>query len=175
MKGAIVLEKVKGIRSQIFFAVAASLVALSTIGPAMAFVPGWGMADPARSVRHITQVGIASEYSGGITASGERADPGKFTAASRSIRLGAVVRVSHGGYSAQVRVNDRGPYVRGRIIDLMPAAARAIHCPGLCEVRVSAEKTQSRMYRIPRCPIGYHRVGHICRIALPRRQHENRH
>jgi rare lipoprotein A len=49
-----------------------------------------------------------------------------------------MVRVTNtrSGRSVIVRINDRGPYVRGRIIDLMPAAARAIGCEGLAPVAV---------------------------------------
>jgi rare lipoprotein A len=66
--------------------------------------------------------GIASVYSGGGTASGERMNPGGLTAAHPSLPFGTKVRVtnSHTGRSVIVRINDRGPFVKGRVIDLSP-------------------------------------------------------
>ncbi len=71
--------------------------------------------------------GIASVYSGGRTADGERASPSGLTAAHRSLPFGTLVRVTndHNGRSVVVRINDRGPFVRGRIIDLT-AGRRAV-------------------------------------------------
>jgi peptidoglycan lytic transglycosylase len=85
------------------------------------------------------QTGIASIYSGGRTADGERASAGGLTAAHRSLPFGTMVRVTNSrtGRSVVVRINDRGPFVRGRIIDLMPAAARAIGFSGLAHVNVT--------------------------------------
>jgi rare lipoprotein A len=82
------------------------------------------------------QTGIASVYSGGRTANGERASPRGMTAAHRTLPFGTLVRVTnqHTGRSVVVRINDRGPFIRGRVIDLMPAAARAIGCDGLARV-----------------------------------------
>jgi rare lipoprotein A len=84
------------------------------------------------------QSGLASVYSGGSTASGERASPGGLTAAHRTLPFGTLVRVTDQstGRSIVVRINDRGPFVRGRIIDLTPAAARALHMSGLAHVTV---------------------------------------
>jgi len=84
------------------------------------------------------QSGIASVYSGGRTANGEVARAGGMTAAHKSLPFGTLVRVTNrrSGRSIIVRINDRGPFVRGRIIDLMPAAARAIGCSGLAPVTV---------------------------------------
>jgi rare lipoprotein A len=58
------------------------------------------------------------------------------TAAHRTLPFGTLVRVTneHTGRSVVVRINDRGPFIRGRVIDLMPAAARAIGCDGLARV-----------------------------------------
>ena len=86
------------------------------------------------------QSGIASVYAyrGGKTASGERASPGALTAAHRSLPFGSHVRVTNrrNGKSVVVRINDRGPFVRGRIIDLTPAGARALGFNGLAPVSV---------------------------------------
>jgi rare lipoprotein A len=86
------------------------------------------------------QSGIASVYAehGGSTANGERVVPGALTAAHRTLPFGTRVRVTNrrNGRSVVVRINDRGPFVRGRIIDLTPAAARAIGVSGLAPVMV---------------------------------------
>ena len=92
--------------------------------------------------------GFASVYdrsSGVNTASGERLPGGAMTAAHRTLPFGTVVRVTNhqNGRNAVVRINDRGPFVRGRIIDLSPAAGRAIGMSGVAEVSlevVSAAK-----------------------------------
>jgi rare lipoprotein A len=85
------------------------------------------------------QSGIASIYSGGLTANGEHAKASGFTAAHRSLPFGTLVRVTNDrtGRSVVVRINDRGPFVAGRVIDLMPAAARAIGDTGLAHVTLS--------------------------------------
>jgi peptidoglycan lytic transglycosylase len=82
------------------------------------------------------QSGIASVYSGGRTASGERMVSSAMTAAHRSLPFGTMVRVTnnHTGRSVVVRINDRGPFVRGRVIDLTPAAAHALGFSGLADV-----------------------------------------
>ena len=69
------------------------------------------------------------EQQGGPTASGERFDKHKMTAAHRTLPLGTRVRVTNtrNGRAVEVRINDRGPYGnRGRIIDLSEAAARRL-------------------------------------------------
>ncbi|MGC1779914.1 MAG: septal ring lytic transglycosylase RlpA family protein [Xanthobacteraceae bacterium] len=84
------------------------------------------------------QSGVASiyAYSGGRTASGERASPGALTAAHRTLPFGTLVRVTNkrNGHSVVVRINDRGPFVRGRVIDVTPAAAHALGFSGLTQV-----------------------------------------
>jgi rare lipoprotein A len=91
----------------------------------------------------MAQSGIASvyAYSGEKTASGQRAHPGGFTAAHRTLPFGTKVKVTNkrNGRSVTVRINDRGPFVRGRIIDLTPAAARALGFSGLAPVEVTKE------------------------------------
>jgi rare lipoprotein A len=86
------------------------------------------------------QNGIASiyAYSGSRTASGEQMSPGGLTAAHRTLPFGTMVRVTNqsSGRSVVVRINDRGPFVHGRIIDLSPAAARALGFSGLANVSV---------------------------------------
>jgi rare lipoprotein A len=73
--------------------------------------------------------GMASWYGEAqMTASGERFDKHKMTAAHRTLPLGTLVRVTNtrNGKSVVVRINDRGPYGHGRIIDLSEAAARKL-------------------------------------------------
>jgi rare lipoprotein A len=84
------------------------------------------------------QSGIASVYGYGRTANGEHVSPGALTAAHRTLPFGTMVRVTNKGTgrSVVVRINDRGPFVRGRIIDLTPAAARALGFSGLANVEV---------------------------------------
>jgi len=86
------------------------------------------------------QSGIASVYAykGGKTASGERVSPHALTAAHRTLPFGTRVRVTNkrNGRSVVVRINDRGPFVRGRVIDLTPAGARALGFSGLAPVQV---------------------------------------
>ncbi len=85
------------------------------------------------------QSGIASIYSGGRTANGERASVFGLTAAHRTLPFGTMVRVTnrHSGRSVVVRINDRGPFVRGRVIDVTPAAARALGFAGLAQVSLA--------------------------------------
>jgi rare lipoprotein A len=82
----------------------------------------------------------AARFQGRPTASGERFDNNQLTAAHRTLPFGTKVRVTNlsNGRSVVVRVNDRGPYARGRIIDLSEAAARRIDMvrAGVARVRV---------------------------------------
>jgi len=84
------------------------------------------------------QSGIASVYgyAGGRTADGERVSTGGLTAAHRTLPFGTLVRVTNerNGRSVVVRINDRGPFVRGRVIDVTPAAAQALGFSGLTDV-----------------------------------------
>ena len=87
-----------------------------------------------------TQSGIASVYSNEKTANGEYAHANRLTAAHRTLPFGTRVLVTNvkTGRSVIVRINDRGPYIAGRIIDLTPAGAKAIGCNGLAKVTVTA-------------------------------------
>jgi len=83
--------------------------------------------------------GVASVYSaesGSRTASGQPLNAKALTAAHRSLPFGTKVRVSNrkNGRSVIVTINDRGPFVRGRIIDVSPAAARELGFSGLAPV-----------------------------------------
>ena len=89
--------------------------------------------------------GMASYYgnelAGNRTASGERFDPGQLTAAHRSLPFGSMVRVTNtsNGDSVIVRINDRGPFAHGRVIDVSQAAAREIgmHRSGTARVKLA--------------------------------------
>lgn len=111
-------------------------VLLATAGCASRQVPDTGAATPL--------VGLASwygrEFDGRRTASGERFDMNRLTAAHRTLPFNTRVRVTNleNGRSVEVRINDRGPFVEGRIIDLSYRAARKIGMvkPGLARVRL---------------------------------------
>lgn len=89
------------------------------------------------------QKGAASWYGPGFhgrqTASGERFNTHAFTAAHKTLPFGSRVKVTNekNGRAVVVRINDRGPYAHGRIIDLSQASARAIGLGGVSRVRLS--------------------------------------
>jgi len=101
---------------------------------------------PADAAKGWSEEGLASWYGGDDgfegkpTASGEIYDSSKLTAAHRDLPLGTVVDVTSldNGRVTRVRINDRGPFVKGRIIDLSQAAAREIQMigPGVASVRI---------------------------------------
>lgn len=85
---------------------------------------------------------VASYYgaeSGKRTASGERFNPLGLTCAHRSLPFGTKLRVCRGERCVVVRVNDRGPFVAGRSLDLAQGAARVIGLPGVGRVEVGRE------------------------------------
>ena len=111
---------------------AASLVLMCALacGPAL-----------AQSGKQIS--GVAAYYSKdyrGLTASGERYDPNKFTCAHRTLPFGTRVRVTdpRSRRSVVVTVNDRGPFNKGRVIDLSLAAAKELHMLDRGVIRVTA-------------------------------------
>jgi rare lipoprotein A len=92
-----------------------------------------------------SQSGMASYYgseSGSQTASGARFNPNAMTAAHRTLPFGTKVRVTNknNGRSVVVTINDRGPFIRGRIIDLSTAAAGVIGMKGAGVARVTVER-----------------------------------
>ena len=91
------------------------------------------------------QTGVASVYStesGGGTATGQKLTPETLTAAHRTLPLGTKVKVTNkNGRFVVVTVSDRGPFVRGRIIDVSPAAARVLGFSGLAQVTVTPGDT----------------------------------
>jgi rare lipoprotein A len=113
---------------------------------ATAWIPG--CVDHASAVERIprlAQVGNASwygpEFHGRLTASGARFDQNKMTAAHRTLPLNTPVRVTNleNNKAIVVVVNDRGPYVKGRVLDLSKAAAKALDMVDDGVVRVKIE------------------------------------
>lgn len=94
------------------------------------------------------QSGIASWYGieeqGKPTANGETFDRHKFTAASRQLPFNTLVRVINqtNGRSVEVRINDRGPYAKGRVLDVSEAAATTLHMKTVGVVPVDIEVMQ---------------------------------
>jgi rare lipoprotein A len=86
--------------------------------------------------------GMASYYgseSGSRTASGQHFNQNALTAAHRTLPFGTRLKVTHGDRSVIVTVNDRGPFIRGRVLDLSKGAARVIGLTGAGVGRVVAE------------------------------------
>lgn len=116
------------------FPMRANIVAMGLIGAAMVLPLDFAQAE---------QVGDASWYAlRSKTASGEMMNPTALTAAHRSLPFGTRVLVENlsNGRSVVVRINDRGPFVKGRIIDVSQAAASSLGIvgPGTAQVRVSS-------------------------------------
>src|SRR5262245_57754915 len=89
-----------------------------------------------------SQSGVASVYStesGSGTASGQKLNPGALTAAHRTLPFGTKVKVTNkrNGRTVVVTINDRGPFVAGRVIDVTPAAAQALGFSGLTQVTLN--------------------------------------
>jgi rare lipoprotein A len=104
---------------------------------------------PQKERPFFTETGTGSFYSnrlvGRKTASGGRFTQRHFTAAHRSLPLGTIVKVTNmdNGRSIKVAIEDRGPYAKGRVIDLSSAAAKAlgIHKDGVATMKLEAFKT----------------------------------
>lgn len=106
----------------------------------MAIIMGMMMATPALAD---VEVGKASYYwQGQKTANGERFNPHAMTAAHRRHPFGTMVRVTnlHNNRSVVLRINDRGPFIRGRIIDVSKAAALHLAMTKSGVVKVKVEK-----------------------------------
>ena len=78
-------------------------------------------------------------FQGRLTANGERFNTNALTAAHKTLPFGTKVKVTHAktGKSVVVRINDRGPYAHGRVIDLSKASARAIGILGVADVALT--------------------------------------
>jgi rare lipoprotein A len=79
---------------------------------------------------------ICTQKGGSKTTSGEPFSPEKLTAAHRTLPFGTMVRITNvrNGRTVVVRINDRGPFSKGRVIDVTPAAARQLQFSGLAPV-----------------------------------------
>jgi rare lipoprotein A len=133
-------------------AIAAALLALAAVGARAADeVPADEATVAVAPAPPKTLLGKASYYAnwlhGRLTASGERFDRKALTAAHRSLPFGTLVKVENllTGRSVVVRINDRGPALRDRIIDLSEAAASAIGLRGrgVAPVRISLQNARS--------------------------------
>ena len=71
-----------------------------------------------------------------ITASGEKFNPNAYTAAHKSLPFGTKLLVGYKDKYIVVRINDRGPFVKGRHLDLSRAAARHLGCGGVCKMQI---------------------------------------
>ena len=123
---------------KVSLALASLFISGSTI-----FLPQVASAEPAGSSGKVIQSGRASWYGPGFhgrrTASGETFNTNDMTAAHRTLPFGTKVRVVNKktGRSVVVRINDRGPYAHGRVIDLSKASAQAIGISGVASVDVA--------------------------------------
>ena len=112
------------------------------IGLALTLLVAAGPAFAADKTRQFS--GVAAYYDKnyrGRTAAGEQYDPRKLTAAHRTLPFGTRLKVTDrkSGRSVEVVVNDRGPFTRGRVLDLSLAAAKALHMVDRGVARVTAE------------------------------------
>jgi peptidoglycan lytic transglycosylase len=128
------------------FKMRANIIAMGLIGGAV-MLP--------LNLAHAEQVGHASWYAlHSRTASGETMNPGDLTAAHRSLPFGTRVLVENlsNGHSVVVRINDRGPFVAGRIIDVSKAAASSLGMlgSGTAKVRVSSAGGASAKHSAPK-------------------------
>jgi rare lipoprotein A len=112
----------------------------------------WRPSTPPPGPQHSlpTQTGKASWYGGKFhgrrTATGERFDQHRLTAASRTLPLGSRARVTNleNGRSVEVEITDRGPFARGRVLDVSRAAAHALGMVEDGTVRVRVEPIPAR-------------------------------
>jgi rare lipoprotein A len=129
------------------FGIKASLVLFSFLLGTTAGQGGNPTDDQTRWV--CVESGVASWYGaeeqGKLTASGETFDRREFTAASRHLPFNTVVRVTNrlNGRSVEVRINDRGPWVKGRVLDLSEAAAMQLQMipAGVAPVDIEVKQT----------------------------------
>jgi rare lipoprotein A len=101
-------------------------------------IAAWFLFSLCSTPASAAQSGIASVYSYGRTANGERVKASQLTAAHRHLPFGTRVRVTNrrNHRSVVVRINDRGPFIRGRIVDLTPAGAARLGFSGLEPVKL---------------------------------------
>ena len=97
----------------------------------------------------------ADQYHGKKTASGQLYDKTKMTCAHKSLLFGSIVRVTRldNGKSVEVRVNDRGPFIKGRIVDLSRVAAEALGIVKIGESKVKLELLKKKVAAPPAPPV----------------------
>lgn len=116
----------------------ACVVAPARADPNVCLAKGWTCSGRSFS-------GATSFYgneSGSRTASGERFNENAMTAAHRSLRFGTWLKVNWRGRSVIVRINDRGPFIKGRVLDLSKGAARALGMQSIGVAHIHAEILQ---------------------------------
>ena len=86
--------------------------------------------------KHVYASWYGPGFHGRRTASGQRFNQYAMTAAHRTLPFGTRVRVSHKNRSVVVVINDRGPFIKGRSLDLSKGAANKLKCPGVCRVEI---------------------------------------
>ena len=147
--GAVASLRAARFRGALLFFTLASIVGCS--------VPQGKVRVPEPPAARLSQTGIASWYGPGFhgkaTASGEIYDQNDFTAAHQTLPLGTRVLVTHleNGNVTEVVINDRGPFAKGRIIDLSHSAARMLNMigPGTAPVRVDVLESPVKLRSIP--------------------------
>jgi peptidoglycan lytic transglycosylase len=116
------------------------------IGPILGLGVGLMLAAGLSPAHAAERRPVAAIYSanGGMTASGETYSPLKLTAAHRTLPFGTMVRVTNlrNGQTVIVRINDRGPFTKGFIIDLSQAAAKELRFSGLTPVTLDVVQGQ---------------------------------
>lgn len=114
------------------------------VGSFLSFAIMIGMCKPVKASTDsvYTQKGVASWYGGKFngrkTASGERLNPRAYTVAHKYLPFGTIVKITNlkNGKIVKARVNDRGPFVKHRIIDLSKATAKAVDLQGTSMVKI---------------------------------------
>lgn len=91
-------------------------------------------ASPAYSEITVIASYYGNELKGRKTANGERFNPAGMTAAHRTLPFGTCLKVSYRGRNVKVRINDRGPFIKGRGLDLSHGAAKALGMGGTAKV-----------------------------------------
>jgi peptidoglycan lytic transglycosylase len=119
-------------------------------------VPASKVPPPSLPLGSVSQTGVASWYGPGFhgkaTASGDVYDQNELTAAHQTLPLGSKVMVTNleNGSAIEVMINDRGPFAKGRIIDLSYAAAQSLNMvgPGTTNVRIDVLASPTRIEAI---------------------------
>src|SRR4051794_20932345 len=126
-------------RKRMLKAAKALAIAAVALGGALATTSA-PLADDAKPVQSGKARWYGRGFHGKLTANGERFNTNDLTAAHKTLPFGTKVRVTNErtGKSVVVRINDRGPYAHGRVIDLSKAAAEAVGISGVGKVALAA-------------------------------------